>query len=198
MKARAAAGDARRGTGASSGRRTARRPTGGFPCVVCGTPVRRTPRGKPRRLWCPRCLYRIYDYPRITAGMIVLKERAVLLLRRAHPPRRGYLDLPGGFVDAGEWTEDAARRELREETGLTVGPIRFLGRYWDRYFIRGFGFFPIIGFYYLARWRRGVPRAGDDAASAEWVPIGRLGRTGARLAWKHMAEVFRDVRRAVR
>src|SRR6185436_13282075 len=138
-----------------------------------------------------RCRYVIYDYPRIAAGTVVVKDGAVLLLRRAHAPRRGCLDIPGGFLDAGETIEGAARRELREETGLTVGSMSRLGTYWDRYYLRGFGHFPTLNFYFLARWRSGVARAADDAASAEWVPIARLGRGRARLAWKHMALVFR-------
>jgi 8-oxo-dGTP diphosphatase len=169
-----------------------------FPCARCGRPIRRTARGAPRKLRCPRCRYLIYDYPRIAAGMVVVKDGAVLLLRRAHAPGRGRLDIPGGFVDAGETLEDAARRELREETGLRVGTLESLGYFWDRYYIRGYGYFPTMNFYYLARWRAGRPRAADDAASAQWVPIARLGETGPRMAWKHMARVFREVRRAKR
>jgi ADP-ribose pyrophosphatase YjhB (NUDIX family) len=127
--------------------------------------------------------------------MVVLKGREVLVLRRAHAPRRGCLDIPGGFMEAGESIEGAARRELREETGLAVGPLEWLGFYWDRYYLRGFGYFPTMNFYYLARWKSGTPRAGDDAATAEWVPITRLGGRGQKLAWKHMREVFRVVRR---
>ncbi len=129
--------------------------------------------------------------------MVVVKEGAVLVLRRAHPPRRGCLDIPGGFLDAGEQIEAAARRELREETGLRVARVEPLGFYWDRYYLKGFGYFPTMNFYYLARWRAGTPRAADDAASAEWMPVARLGRSGAELAWEHMREVFREVRRRV-
>jgi ADP-ribose pyrophosphatase YjhB (NUDIX family) len=137
----------------------------------------------------------IYDYPRACAGMVVLRGREILVLRRAHRPQRGFLDIPGGFMEAKESMEEAARRELREETGLTLGRVSALGIYWDRYFLKGFGWFPTLNFYYVGRWRSGVPRAADDAASAEWIALEKLGRPGQRMAWKHMRLVFRDVRR---
>jgi 8-oxo-dGTP diphosphatase len=168
-----------------------------FPCARCGRPVRRTAGERPRKLRCSRCRYLIYDYPRPCAGFVVLRGDAVLLLRRAHPPRRGCLDVPGGFMEANESIEGAARRELREETGLTVGRVEPLGCYWDRYFLKGFGWFPTMNFYFLGRWRSGEPRAADDAASAEWVPLARLGGRDARHAWKHMSALFRDVKRKV-
>ncbi|HEY2954791.1 MAG TPA: NUDIX domain-containing protein [Candidatus Eisenbacteria bacterium] len=178
--------------------RAARGPA--FPCARCGRPLRRAAAGRriPRTLRCERCRYLMYDYPRPCAGVVVVKGGEVLVLRRAHRPRRGFLDIPGGFMDAGESIEDAARRELREETGLTVGALEWLGFYWDRYYLRGFGYFPTMNFYYLARWRSGAPHAADDAASAQWVPAGKLGGPGQRLAWTHMRQVFREVRRRLR
>ncbi len=134
----------------------------------------------------------MFDYPRPCAGVLVLRGPEVLMLRRAHPPRIGWVDIPGGFMDAGESIESAARRELKEETGLRVGKLHPMGFYWDRYYLRGFGYFPTMNFYYWARYRGGQPRAADDAASAEWVdPAG----VGTRLAWKHMKSVLRDLER---
>ena len=137
----------------------------------------------------------LYDYPRSACGMLVVRGDDVLMLERAHPPRIGCLDSPGGFMEAGESLEACARRELREETGLTVGRADWLGFYWDTYFIRGFGRFPVMNFYYAARWRRGVPRAADDAASAAWVPIRDLPRRRRRFAWAHMTPMLRDLAR---
>lgn len=172
-----------------------------FPCARCGRPLRRAAGSKrggsarPARIGCARCGFMIYDYPRACAGMVVLRGREILVLRRAHRPQRGFLDIPGGFMEAKESMEEAARRELREETGLTLGRVSALGIYWDRYFLKGFGWFPTLNFYYVGRWRSGVPRAADDAASAEWIALEKLGRPGQRMAWKHMRLVFRDVRR---
>jgi len=164
------------------------------PCPRCGRPVARSEGETPRKIGCPRCGYLIFDYPRPCAGLVVLKGETTLVLRRAHPPKIGWLDTPGGFIEAGESLEGAARRELLEETGLELGRVDWLGFYWDEYFLKGFGRFPTMNFYFIGRWKSGTPQAGDDAASAEWVPLARLGRPNDRLAWKHMRALFRDAK----
>ena len=171
------------------------------PCPRCGRPIRRTRAGRPAgtlKLSCPRCRFLIYDYPRPCVGMVITRGDEVLMLRRGHRPRIGRLDVPGGFLEAGEQIEAAARRELREETGLTVGRADWLGLYWDRYFLRGYGYIPTMNFYFLARWRSGVPVAADDAASAQWVPLATLKLDDPRYSWKHMGPLFRDTRRRLR
>ena len=140
----------------------------------------------------------IYDYPRSAAGMLVVKGGRVLLLERAHAPRSGFLDVPGGFMEAGETIEGAARRELREETGLTLGRVESLGFYWDTYFIRGFGRFPVMNFYFAGHWRRGDPVAADDAASAAWVSLTSLAGLRKRVAGAHMTPLLADVLREAR
>jgi ADP-ribose pyrophosphatase YjhB (NUDIX family) len=172
-----------------------------IPCVRCGTPIRRRKRriggSDLPTLSCPRCRYLIYDYPRPCAGMLVLRGDDVLVVRRGHAPKRGMLDIPGGFMDAGEEIEAAARRELREETGLSVRTARWFGFWWDRYYLRGFGYIPTMNFYFIARSPTGTPIAGDDAAACEWAPVARLGRKGHRFAWAHMHEVLRQLKREV-
>jgi 8-oxo-dGTP diphosphatase len=158
--------------------------------------TRRPPsRTKPRRIGCPRCGFLIYDYPRPCAGMLVVKDDRVLLLRRAHPPRVGWLDVPGGFLEAGESLETGARRELREETGLTLGRVEPLAFHWDEYWLRGFGRFPTMNWYFVGDWRGGEPVASDDAADARWVPVARLPAMRARFSWRHMTALFAELRR---
>jgi ADP-ribose pyrophosphatase YjhB (NUDIX family) len=63
------------------------------------------------------------DRPWVGIGCIVFREEAVLLVRRGKPPRIGQWSLPGGAQHVGEKAEEAARRELREETSIEVGPL---------------------------------------------------------------------------
>ena len=165
-----------------------------FACPRCGQPIRRRKNGSRLEISCPRCRFLMFDYPRTCVGVIVLKGDTLLVLRRAHLPKRGFLDFPGGFLEAGEALEAGGRRELREETGLRLGPMEFLGIYWDQYFLKGFGAFPTLNFYWIGRWRSGTPVADDDAASAEWRPLASMGRKTDRMAWPHMRDALRAAR----
>lgn len=70
------------------------------------------------RLLCATCGFVHYVNPKIIAGCIVEHEGRYLLSQRAIAPRPGTWTLPAGFMEAGETTEQAALREVWEETGV--------------------------------------------------------------------------------
>ena len=77
-----------------------------------------------------------YVAPALTVDAVLLKGREgggheALLIRRGREPFKGQWALPGGFVEVGERVEDAARRELVEETGLRGDILDLLGVYSD-------------------------------------------------------------------
>ena len=60
------------------------------------------------------------DHPRVAVGAIVIKDNRVLLVKRSKPPGEGLWAIPGGRVELGETLQQAAEREIMEETGLTI------------------------------------------------------------------------------
>lgn len=91
-------------------------------CLLCGSTVSFTvPPGDnlPRHV-CPSCGHIHYENPRLVVGCIAECDGRLLLCRRAIEPRLGFWTLPAGFMENGETTADAARRETLEEAGATV------------------------------------------------------------------------------
>jgi 8-oxo-dGTP diphosphatase len=62
-------------------------------------------------------------------GVVVRRNRSVVLVKRRKPPYEGYWALPGGLVEYGETVEEAVAREVREETGLEIEIRGLVGVY---------------------------------------------------------------------
>ena len=78
---------------------------------------------------CPSCERVHFDDPKVATGVVAESDGRILLTRRAHEPMLGRWSFPSGFVDAGEVVEEAAVREVEEETGVRVSIERLLGVY---------------------------------------------------------------------
>lgn len=132
-----------------------------------------------------------HKVPSVTVDCVVFDDRdRLLLIRRRHAPFEGQFALPGGFVDYGERTEAAARRELMEETSLVATELRLVGVYSDpARDPRGH----TVGIAYLTAIEDGTPVAGDDAAEAEF----RSDWRELDLAFDHN-EIVRDADEARR
>src|SRR5690349_8884182 len=105
------------------------------------------------------------------------------MVRRANPPYQGRWAFPGGFVDEGEDIERAARRELREETGIGGRRLRLeqLGAYTA---VRRDPRHRVVSVAWLAAVPSDLtPKAGDDAAHAAWLAVDEL--RARRLAFDH-------------
>jgi NAD+ diphosphatase len=78
---------------------------------------------------CGECGY-LYFHNCASATMgIIEAARGIILVKRGSPPKRGYYDLPGGFVDYDESFEAALRREVKEELNIAVVDLRYLASF---------------------------------------------------------------------
>ena len=155
-------------------------------CPLCGAGV--VPERGGAKVVCSSCGYVDYARSSVTACALVLDDSGRLLLaRRAHAPFAGKWDLPGGFVEEGEHPLEAMRRELREETGLEVEPIEFVGVWMDRYSENADGEHT-LNLYWTAR-ADGDPVAADDVDEVGWFARDEL-PPPAELAF-HIPSVLR-------
>lgn len=109
------------------------------------------------------------EHPLVGVGAIIIENSRVVLVKRAHPPLQAQWSIPGGVLEIGELVRDAAMREAREETGLTVEPGELLGVY-DRVLRDPSGrvqyHYVLVDF--LCRRVSGELAASGDAAAARW------------------------------
>ena len=109
-------------------------------------------------------------------GIVCFRNSDVLLIRRGQKPLAGEWSLPGGRIEAGECAEDAALRELKEETRVEARIISLVDILDAIFTSRRSG--DVTRHYllvdYVAEWTGGEVIAGDDAAHAEWIPPERL------------------------
>jgi ADP-ribose pyrophosphatase YjhB (NUDIX family) len=118
--------------------------------------------------------------PWVGIGVLAFRGEEVLLIRRGRPPRLGEWSLPGGAQRLGEGAEDCARRELREETGIEVGPLDLLAVV-DAITPGEPGAGPRFHYTiidYVARWESGEARPGGDAAETAWCHSAEVARHG--------------------
>jgi len=118
---------------------------------------------------------RVYpDNPRVGVGVVVLRPEAVLLVRRAKPPRQGQWSLPGGAQKLGETVFEAARREVFEETGFEIKVLGLVdvvdsiqadddGRIQYHY--------TLVDVFAVGAPGHGQLQAGSDADEATWMPL---------------------------
>lgn len=115
-----------------------------------------------------------FNSPRVpvpAVGVVCFRGEDVLLIRRGKPPREGEWSLPGGRIEWGERAEDAALRELKEETACDARIVGLIDVV-NAIMRRSTGVEPPWGHYilvdYAARWLAGEPSPGDDALEARF------------------------------
>lgn len=87
---------------------------------------------------CLVCAFEFYEVPKVSVNVILTNAQGeVLMARRKREPHIGTWDTLGGHVNPGETAEEAARREVREESGLVVQDLKYFASYSDTYPYQG-------------------------------------------------------------
>ena len=116
---------------------------------------------------------RLYpDRPFLAASFAVFRQERVLLGSRALPPNDTLYSIPGGVVEAGETLEEAALRELFEETGVRAQSLGFTG--WSQFIERDEEqkvrrHFVVASFAGL--WISGDGEPGEELPSLRWTDL---------------------------
>ena len=98
-------------------------------CPRCAAPLVEKYIYNTVRPTCPQCNFILFLEPKLVAVVVIQRENTVLLARRNMEPALGMWSFIGGYVDRGEKVEDAALREVKEETNLDVQLNELLGVY---------------------------------------------------------------------
>ena len=132
---------------------------------------------------CPNCGAVHWIDPKIAAGILVVRDDRVLLIKRAIEPGYGKWTFPGGHVDRGETVEEAALRETLEECGAVVdlGALLGLFSYPGR---------PVVIAVYRGVLTAGSrePHAGDETLEIGWFTAEEA--AGLDLAFRSVADAL--------
>ncbi len=138
-------------------------------CPCCGGPLAERPQGGRLRLVCRDCARILYVNPAVGVAVVVRRGAEILWGRRRGGPYRGAWCLPCGYVEWGEEVREAAAREFREETGLTVevgGLLAAHSNFHDPERLT-------VGLWFAGRVVGGSLAAGDDLEEVAFFPVAR-------------------------
>ena len=122
------------------------------------------------RIKCQACSQVFYINSKPTASAIIIRDNKILLAVRGFDPGKGLHDIVGGFCDLGEHPEATLIREVKEETGMDVTAIKYLGVFMDEYGNDGES---TMNFCYEVE-AAGEPVPADDVAELGWYSLDEL------------------------
>jgi 8-oxo-dGTP diphosphatase len=113
--------------------------------------------------------------PVVGVGAVILKKKSMLLEKRKNDPGRGKWSIPGGVVELGETLHQAVKREVKEETGLTVEVNRLVDAI-DSITLdeKNAVKYDFVVIDFLVDVREGDLHPSSDAEELKWVPFNQI------------------------
>ena len=141
-------------------------------CHLCGGPVSLKTEDGSTRDFCPECNLIFYENPLPVVSAIVALNRQILFVKRGKKPYKGSWCLPTGFAEVGESIEEAALRELTEETGVEGRILSLVDV--QSYKSRFYG--DLIFITFEVEQTGGNLQPGSDTVMARYFPLDRMPR----------------------
>lgn len=157
-------------------------------CPQCRTEMTRRREGSEERPVCPACGVVQYLNPAPAAGIVMVRDGRVCLVKRRFAPKQGEWTFPTGFMEWGEDPAETARREALEETGMEVA---LTGLYAVEAGVLPPDT-PVVVIFYTAEQTGGVLLAGDDAEEVGFFAPDALPGPIAFAAHRRVLERLRE------
>lgn len=112
---------------------------------------------------CSVCGFHFYLNPTPANALIIEnKNHEILLVKRKFNPKKGYWDLPGGFVETKETIEDSLKREIKEELNINISKFNYFGSYPGNYLYKNLNY-QTLCFVFTGIIDNQIPKPDDDA-----------------------------------
>ncbi|MCA9371539.1 NUDIX domain-containing protein [Candidatus Woesebacteria bacterium] len=159
-----------------------------FFCPKCGEGLHPD---EHRSLACNSCGLRMFVNPKPTnAAIIRNKEGAVLLVKRKLDPKKGFWDVPGGFVDIKETIEQSVEREIHEELCAKVESMRYVGSTNGRYLFGEINYYSVCMWFEVALDNEEEIESGDDVVEVAWFDENEI--PWDRIAFKGVVDGLKN------
>lgn len=139
-------------------------------CPYCGTKVEMHKIESKIRKFCPNCQTYIYENPVPVVAIVIFNDKnELLLIKRKEEPAKGEWALPSGFIELNEQPQDAAKRELFEETRINARELKLI----DVFEQKSKKYKSVLVLAYIG-FTKDQPVAGDDAEEAKFFATKNL------------------------
>lgn len=145
---------------------------------------------------CPECNFTLYNNVAGAVAVVIRFENEIYLTQRNRDPKKGKLDLPGGFVDPRESAEETCKRELFEELQLEVdiSNLKYLTNLPNVYQYKEIDYHTIDLFYeYYVSEKFQVKLDISEISDALWIPLDTLNPED--IAFDSQKKFFEDYTR---
>ena len=145
-----------------------------------------------RHITCSSCTFSWYVSPNACNGVVITnKKHEILLVRRRFDPRKGFWDLPGGFIGFGENAEESLAREIKEELEIELQNIEYLGTFSDRYLYNN-THYHTFGVMFTADYLEdSLPEPHDDISEVAFFPYQKIPYDALAFpSMHHVLELF--------